>query len=67
MEERKVRLNGLLRKAEDLSNEGKTPMFLAADGEAVGIIAVADTLKENSKEAVELSPQDGIGGGDAHR
>jgi Cu+-exporting ATPase len=53
MEERKVFLNGLSEKAEHFSGEGKTPMFLAVDGEAAGIIAVADTLKENSKEAVE--------------
>lgn len=53
MEEKKVGLNGLLNKAEQLSNEGKTPMFLAIEGKAAGIIAVADTLKENSKEAVE--------------
>jgi Cu+-exporting ATPase len=52
MEERKVFLNGFLEKAEHLSSEGKTPMFLAVEGEAAGIIAVADTLKENSKEAV---------------
>jgi len=53
MEERNVVLNGLLERAEHLSSEGKTPMFLAVEGEAAGIIAVADTLKENSKEAVE--------------
>jgi Cu+-exporting ATPase len=53
MEERKVFLNGLSEKAEHFSGEGKTPMFLAVDGEAAGIIAVADTLKENSREAVE--------------
>jgi len=52
MEERKVFLNGFLEKAEHLSSEGKTPMFLAVEGQAAGIIAVADTLKENSKEAV---------------
>jgi Cu+-exporting ATPase len=53
MEERNVVLNGLSDRAEHLSIEGKTPMFLAVEGEAAGIIAVADTLKENSKEAVE--------------
>ena len=53
MEERKVLLNGLLDRAELLSNEGKTPMFLVVGGEAAGIIAVADTLKEDSKKAVE--------------
>jgi Cu+-exporting ATPase len=53
MEERKVSLDGFSEKAEQLSNEGKTPMFLAVDGEIAGIIAVADTLKENSNKTVE--------------
>jgi Cu+-exporting ATPase len=53
MEERKVFLNGLLDRAERLSKEGKTPMFLAVEGKVAGIIAVADTLKEDSKKAVE--------------
>jgi P-type Cu+ transporter len=60
MEERNVVLNGLLERAEHLSNEGKTPMFLAVEGEAAGIIAVADTLKENSKEAVEALHRMGL-------
>jgi Cu+-exporting ATPase len=60
MEEEKVSLNGLLNKAEELSNEGKTSMFLAVDGEAAGIIAVADTLKENSKKAVEAFHRMGL-------
>jgi len=38
--------------AENLSSHGKTPMFIAIDGKSAGIIAVADTLKEHSKEAV---------------
>ena len=53
MEERKIALNGLSQEAERLSNEGKTPVFLAVDGKSVGLLAVADTLKENSKEAVQ--------------
>jgi Cu+-exporting ATPase len=60
MEDKKVSLNGLLSKAEQLSNEGKTPMFLAVDGVTGGIIAVADTLKENSKEAVRALHQMGL-------
>jgi Cu+-exporting ATPase len=60
MEERKIALNGLAAKAELLSGEGKTPMFLAVDGRAAGIIAVADTLKENSKEAVEAFHRMGL-------
>jgi len=60
MEERRVHLNGLLNKAEQLSGKGKTPMFLAVDGKAAGIIGVADTLKENSREAVETLHRMGL-------
>ena len=60
MEEKGVVLNGLSDRAEHLSNEGKTPMFLAVEGEAAGIIAVADTLKENSKDAVEALNRMGL-------
>ena len=35
-----------------LSSEGKTPLFFTQDGEIIGIIAVADTVKPDSKEAV---------------
>jgi Cu+-exporting ATPase len=52
MQERRLPLDGLEEKAIRLSNEGKTPMFLGIDGRAAGIIAVADTLKPSSKEAV---------------
>ena len=52
MQEQGLPLDGLEEKAIQLSNEGKTPMFLGIDGRAAGIIAVADTLKPNSKEAV---------------
>ena len=38
--------------AEKLSSEGKTPMYIAVDKKSIGIIAVADTLKENSPKAV---------------
>jgi Cu+-exporting ATPase len=60
MEEKKINLNGLMNKAEELSHEGKTPMFLAVEEKAAGIIAVADTLKENSKKAVEAFHQMGL-------
>jgi Cu+-exporting ATPase len=52
MRERGVDLTSLLHQAETLEANGKTSMFLAVDGKAAGIIAVADTLKEHSTEAV---------------
>ena len=45
-------LNGLETRAEDLSLQGKTPMFVAMNGQAAGVIAVADTLRPESGEAV---------------
>ncbi|MBI4620129.1 MAG: copper-translocating P-type ATPase [Desulfobacterales bacterium] len=53
MRDRKIEIGDLEKKAEDLSNQGKTPMYVAVDGSPGGIIAVADTLKDNSKEAVD--------------
>lgn len=41
------------KEAERLADEGKTPVFLAAGGKLLGVVAIADTLKENSREAVE--------------
>ncbi len=52
MQEQNIPLDGLRDQAAALSDEGKTPMFVAIDGQVGGIIAVADTLKANSKEAV---------------
>jgi Cu+-exporting ATPase len=60
MEEKRIMLNGLSDRAEQLSSEGRTPMFLAVEAEAAGIIAVADTLKENSKEAVKALQHMGL-------
>jgi Cu+-exporting ATPase len=52
MEEEGLALGELRREAESLSAEGKTPLFLAVDRRVAGVIAVADTLKEGSREAV---------------
>jgi Cu+-exporting ATPase len=52
MNERGVSLGVLERRAEGLAEEGKTAVFVALDGVAAGIVAVADRLKPDSKEAV---------------
>ena len=39
-------------RSEKLADEGKTPMFFEAEGKLLGIIAVADTIKEDSREAI---------------
>ncbi len=46
--------------SEKLSEEGKTPLFFARDGKLCGIIAVADTMKEDSPEAIAQMRNMGI-------
>ncbi|MBM2811049.1 MAG: heavy metal translocating P-type ATPase [Chloroflexi bacterium] len=52
MQDRGVQLDGLGEQASKLSAGGQTPMFIAIDGQASGLIAVADTLRPESAEAV---------------
>ena len=48
------------RRAEALAEEGKTPMFFAEDGALLGVIAVADVMKETSRQAVSELQKMGI-------
>lgn len=50
----------LKEKAFELSEEGKTPLFFSEDGNLLGIIAVADVIKEDSTKAVEELQNMGI-------
>jgi len=52
MDERSVNIEDKWELTQKLAGEGKTPMYISADGKLAGIIAVADTVKENSKRAV---------------
>jgi Cu+-exporting ATPase len=52
MEAEHVHLNGMLKEAERLQGEAKTAMWVSVDGQAAGVIAVADTIKDGSREAI---------------
>ncbi|MGI6114231.1 MAG: heavy metal translocating P-type ATPase [Mahellales bacterium] len=54
MEDRNIDLGDGQKDSNRLAEEGKTPMYIAMDGQLVGIIAVADVVKENSKRAIEI-------------
>ncbi len=41
------------QKADELSNEGKTPLYFSCDGNLLGIIFVSDVIKPDSKSAIE--------------
>ena len=53
MEEKDVSLTALESDSDRLAEEGKTPMYIAMNGELAGIIAVADVVKASSLRAIE--------------
>jgi Cu+-exporting ATPase len=55
-----IALNGLEKEAERLAQAGQTPMYVAADETALGVIAVADTVKPSARAAVEALHAMGI-------
>ncbi len=60
MNERKIELNGAETTVERLSAEGKTPMFAAIDGKFAGVVAVADTIKPESADAISALQKLGL-------
>ncbi len=52
--------NEIKEKVNSLSDEGKTPLLFSKNGEAVGIIAVADTVRDDSAEAIRQLKNMGI-------
>ena len=60
MDESGVPEDGLASRFEELTASGKTPMFVAVDGEVAGLVAVADVVREESKEAVDLLRRMGL-------
>ena len=55
-----VRLNGVETEADRFSAQGKTPMFVAVEGDALGALAVADGLKTESAEVVAALKSQGV-------
>ena len=60
MRERSVNFTQLMGQAEAFEADGKTVMFVAVDGQPAGLIAVADTLKEYTVEAIQRLHKLGI-------
>ena len=56
----KVDLGVLVERAEALRGEGKTAMFLAVDGRAAGLVAVADPVKETTPDAIRALHEAGL-------
>jgi Cu+-exporting ATPase len=60
MNRESIALGSLEETSKTLADDGKTPMFVALNGKAAGIIAVADTVKEDSAEAIKALQGMGI-------
>ncbi|MCC0636314.1 heavy metal translocating P-type ATPase [Clostridioides sp. ES-S-0001-02] len=60
MNDNNINLKDLEEKSNILASQGKTPMYIAVDGNLSGIIAVADVVKESSKKAIDILHDMGI-------
>ena len=60
MENRKINVKISQKDYDILLNEGKTSMYISIDNELAGLVAVADVIKETSKEAIEKLKKMGI-------
>ena len=53
MTDRGIALDGLDSRSDEVAAAGNTPMFVAVDGAAAGLVAVADTIKPSARRAIE--------------
>ena len=60
MEQESVDATAHAREWERLADQGKTPMYVAVDGKAAGVIAVADTIKDDSIAAIRRLKELGL-------
>jgi Cu+-exporting ATPase len=60
MANNQIDTGSLVNEAEELANKSQTPMFLAVDGQMAGIVAVADPIKEDSRDAIKRLQAQGI-------
>lgn len=60
MEEKRMDISGLEEEAEGCAKKGQTPMFVVLHEQAEGIIVVADTVKDTSKEAIRSLKEAGM-------
>lgn len=52
--------DAVLKQAEELAKQGKTPLYFSRDGVYLGLIAVADTIREDSRDAIKRLKDAGV-------
>ena len=60
MTDNQIDTGSLEGKAKELASQSQTPMFLAVDGQIAGVVAVADPVKEDSRDAIKRLQAQGI-------
>jgi Cu+-exporting ATPase len=60
MTDARFQLNGLQHAVDRLQSEAKTAVLIAVDGKVSGVVGIADTIKEGSREAVEILHRMGL-------
>jgi Cu2+-exporting ATPase len=60
MEREGLTLGALAERAEALSSDGKTAMYVATKGQLLGVVAVADTVRDTARQAVQLLHAAGV-------
>jgi Cu+-exporting ATPase len=60
MEDLSIDISGLAQTADELRSDGATVMFMAVDGKAAGLLAVADPIKETTREALDGLREDNV-------
>jgi Cu+-exporting ATPase len=60
LEDLSIDTGSLLERAEALHRDGQTVMFVAINGQAAGLLGVADPIKESTSEAIRMLHEDGI-------
>ncbi len=60
MEREGVKLDGLEERVSALASDAKTAMYVAVDGRAAGLVAVADTIRESARKAVVALHEMGV-------
>lgn len=60
MEKNNITIDAMEQNSHQLAKAGKTPMYISMNGDIAGIIAVADTVKDNSKKAIDKLHKMGI-------
>ena len=60
MKEQSIDLSSLTAQANEMRSDGATVMFIAVDGKAAGLLAVADPIKESTPEAIKQLQEQGM-------